>query len=42
MEFCQQCDNMVYLRIDTNEEDSSTKLVYYCKHCGFERERIYR
>lgn len=39
MEFCQQCDNMVYMRIDTNEEDSSTSLVYYCKHCGFERQK---
>ena len=29
MKFCENCDNMYYLK---NLEDD--KLVYYCRHCG--------
>ena len=36
MEFCPQCDNMIYLKTDMGK---TTKLVYYCKHCGYEDER---
>ena|SRR6056300_732827 len=32
MEFCEVCDNMLYVK--TNEEK---KLVKYCKHCQFEK-----
>ncbi len=35
MNFCQQCDNMVYLKTDPERN----VLVYYCKHCGSEREK---
>lgn len=33
MEFCDVCDNMLYVM--TNEERN---LVKYCKHCDFKRE----
>ena len=36
MEFCSQCDNMLYLR--TNEDEKKT-LTYFCKHCGFEETK---
>ena len=32
MEFCEVCDNMLYVK--TNEDK---KLVKYCKHCQFEK-----
>lgn len=32
MEFCEVCDNMLYVK--TNEEK---QLVKYCKHCEFEK-----
>jgi len=32
MEFCELCDNMLYIK--SNEEK---KLVKYCKHCEFEK-----
>ena len=31
MEFCKNCDNMCYMKI--NDEK---KLIYFCKYCGFE------
>ena len=33
MRFCDKCDNMYYIRIDS---DDSNKLVYYCRNCGNE------
>lgn len=33
MHFCSNCDNMYYIRI--NSEDPN-KLIYYCRHCGKE------
>lgn len=33
MEFCEVCDNMLFLRSEEN-----TKLVKYCKHCPFVKE----
>lgn len=30
MEFCEICDNLLYLRAESN-----TTLVKYCKHCSF-------
>lgn len=33
MHFCDKCDNMYYIRISTEEENT---LVYYCRNCGHE------
>ena len=33
MHFCNICDNMYYIRINT---DDPNKLVYYCRKCGNE------
>ena len=33
MNFCEICHNMIYIK--TND---SKRLVYYCKHCSFEKE----
>lgn len=33
MHFCNNCQNMYYIRIN---EDNPNKLVYYCRHCGNE------
>lgn len=35
MNFCEVCSNMKYIK--TNDEK---KLVYYCKHCSFEKDEI--
>lgn len=31
MKFCNACDNMYYIMIDSND---SNKLSYYCRNCG--------
>ena len=40
MEFCNKCDNMLYMKIlEESEEDDvkqDKKLVYFCKCCGLE------
>lgn len=33
MRFCDNCNNMYYIRIDN---DDSNKLIYYCRNCGKE------
>ena len=37
MKFCNNCDNMYYLKLINEEEEDETKhtpkLVYYCKKC---------
>lgn len=33
MEFCDICNNMLYIKTDTNK-----KLIKFCKHCLFEKE----
>jgi DNA-directed RNA polymerase subunit M/transcription elongation factor TFIIS len=33
MHFCQECQNMYYIRLDA---DDSNKLIYYCRKCGHE------
>lgn len=42
MKFCQQCDNMYYIKInDTNMNDANVddeELVYYCRNCGFQEK----
>jgi DNA-directed RNA polymerase subunit M/transcription elongation factor TFIIS len=37
MHFCNVCDNMYYIRVD---EDSGSKLIYYCRKCGNEDSLI--
>lgn len=34
MEFCEVCDNLLYLRA----EDDDTTLMKYCKHCNFSKK----
>lgn len=31
MKFCNNCDNMLYIRLLTEE---SNQLIYYCRNCG--------
>jgi len=33
MHFCSNCNNMYYIRINS---DNANKLVYYCRNCGNE------
>ena len=33
MHFCNNCENMYYIRIDSND---TNKLIYYCRNCGNE------
>ena len=33
MHFCSNCQNMYYIRINS---DDPNKLVYYCRNCGNE------
>ena len=33
MHFCEKCQNMYYLKIG---EDDGSKLIYYCRNCGYE------
>ena len=37
MHFCGNCENMLYIRLLTEESDS---LVYYCRNCGETDETI--
>ena len=31
MDFCSNCDNMYYIKLENEECD---KIVYYCRNCG--------
>lgn len=33
MHFCDKCDNMYYIRVSAEDENS---LIYYCRNCGNE------
>ena len=33
MKFCSECDNMYYIKINGEDENS---LIYYCRFCGHE------
>ena len=33
MEFCGNCDNMLYIKVGEGEQDT---LLYYCRRCGSE------
>ena len=37
MHFCSNCENMFYIRLDS---DDSHKLIYYCRKCGNEDTTI--
>ena len=37
MKFCQDCDNMLYIRLLSEE---SNKLIYYCRNCGNTYDQI--
>ena len=37
MHFCSNCNNMYYIRINS---DNANKLVYYCRNCGNEDQSI--
>ena len=37
MNFCVKCDNMYYMKIDSEENG---KLIYYCRNCGNEDSNI--
>ena len=37
MNFCKQCDNMYYIKINPDKED---QLIYYCRNCGSEESNI--
>ena len=37
MHFCDVCQNMYYIRIDSEE---SSKLIYYCRKCGNENHEL--
>jgi len=37
MHFCTNCQNMYYIRIDT---DNPNKLIYYCRKCGNEDKAL--
>lgn len=35
MDFCQHCDNMMYVKLDEEKN-----LVLYCKNCGYETKKM--
>lgn len=35
MEFCDACNNMLYIK---NDDDDSRNVKYYCKNCTFEKD----
>jgi DNA-directed RNA polymerase subunit M/transcription elongation factor TFIIS len=37
MHFCDKCENMFYIKLDEDSEDS---IVYYCKNCGNENHLL--
>lgn len=46
MEFCPDCDNMLYINIESNDSESEcgnncvSKLSYYCKNCGYKTDKL--
>ena len=37
MHFCDKCQNMFYIRLN---EDSQDSIIYYCKNCGNENHAL--
>lgn len=41
MNFCKNCNNLYYLKIDTNDDNKeSNKLIFYCRNCGDEESNL--
>tara|TARA_Y100000816_G_C25688927_1_gene364532 strand:- start:47 stop:436 length:390 start_codon:yes stop_codon:yes gene_type:complete len=41
MNFCKNCNNLYYLKIDTNDDNKeSNKLIFYCRNCGNEENNL--
>ena len=41
MNFCKNCKNLYYLKIDTNDDNkASNKLIFYCRNCGHEENNL--
>ena len=41
MHFCNQCQNMYYLKIKTDDDNAANDaLVYYCRNCGNENKEL--
>ena len=41
MNFCKNCNNLYYLKIDTNDDNKeSNKLIFYCRNCGHEENNL--
>jgi len=38
IQFCQECNNMLYPKEDKNPDKSLRKLIYYCKDCGYQED----
>ncbi len=38
MEFCQNCENMLYIKIQGTDDNPTGPLVYYCRKCGNEQD----
>ena len=36
MQFCSECHNMYYLKIQDDEGNIGNTLIYYCRNCGHE------
>jgi DNA-directed RNA polymerase subunit M/transcription elongation factor TFIIS len=37
MNFCSECDNLYYVKLDGNDEDAKgNNVIYYCRNCGHE------
>ena len=37
MEFCKVCDNLYYMKINSEDNDN---LIYYCRNCGNEETNL--
>jgi DNA-directed RNA polymerase subunit M/transcription elongation factor TFIIS len=37
MHFCDKCNNMYYIRLSSDNEDT---LIYYCRNCGNEDDNL--
>ena len=41
MNFCKNCDNMYYMKINDDEKSEELgKLIYYCRNCGHEETNV--
>ena len=39
MEFCKICNNLYYMKINS-DSDNSDSLIYYCRNCGNEESNL--